>query len=93
MVQNGGLAAPLTVEFAERVVCMHLPGTFVVEASEPRSVWLAQLKAEGRLFGVFSLPPGPVGHRCIWLCVFKTRALRDAMVRPGRLRHRYLTLD
>ena len=87
------LAVPLAVEFADRTVCMHLPGTFIVDASEARAVWLSQLKAEGRLFTVLSIPPGHVEHRCIWLCVFKTRALRDAMVRPGRLRNRYLTLD
>ena len=87
------LAAPLAAEFCDRLACLHLPGTFIVDAPEARAVWLAQLKAEGRLFTVLSLPPGPVGHRCIWLCVFKNRALRDAMVRPGRLRSRYLTLD
>ena len=87
------LAVPLAVDFADRVVCMHLPGTFIVNASEARSVWLARLKAEGRLFTVLSIPPGPVGRRCIWLCVFRTTSLRDAMVRPGKLRNRYLTLD
>ena len=50
------VAAPLAAEFAGRVACVLLPGSFLVEANEPRSQWLASLKAAGRIFCTLALP-------------------------------------
>jgi site-specific DNA-cytosine methylase len=70
------LALPLAVLFMDRVVCCHVPGHYVTDATPARLAWLRRLKAAGRLLLVLGLPRGPMGRRCMWIVVFRDRQER-----------------
>jgi hypothetical protein len=75
------IALPLAVRFALSVVCAHVPGHYLTDATAPRLNWLRSLKEEGRLATILGLPKGPMGRRCVWLLIF-----RDAFVKSRLLR-------
>jgi site-specific DNA-cytosine methylase len=76
------LALPLAVLTASKVVCAHVPGHYVTDATAPRRAWLAALKDQGRLHFIWGLPKGEIGRRCMWLLVFATPELRDTLIKP-----------
>ena len=77
------LALPLAILYAHHAVCCHVPGHYVTDGPAPRMEWLRQLQSQGRLMVIAGLPRGPMGRRCIWLCVFRSAALRQIMTKPG----------
>ena len=77
------LALPLAVLYAHHVVCCHVPGHYVTDGPSPRMEWLRGLLRQERLMIIAGLPVGPMGRRCIWLCIFRTKELRQLMVKPG----------
>ena len=74
------LAVPLAAEMVSSVACFHVPGHYYTSAPPPRWEYLQQLQDAGRLHLVFNLPFGPLGRRCMWICIFRSRAIRDRMV-------------
>ena len=76
------LALPLAVMAASTMVCAHVPGHYITDATEPRNTWLRKLKASGRLHFVWGLPKGPMGRRCAWMIVFASAQLRNKLIRP-----------
>ena len=77
------LALPLAILYAHHAVCCHVPGHYVTDGPSPRMEWLRGLQRQERLVVIAGLPVGPMGRRCIWLCIFRTRELRQLMVKPG----------
>ena len=74
------LALPLAAQFVEQVACIHVPGTYYTEANEIRSGYLAKLQAAGRLARISFLPRGPRGYRCMWICIFRSAAVRRRLL-------------
>ena len=77
------LALPLAASAADVVACAHVPGHWLTDAPPPRQAWLRSLQSAGRLAIVTGLPRGPMGRRCLWVCVFKTAQLRKRMLRAA----------
>ena len=77
------LALPIAVLYAHHSVCCHVPGHYVTDRPAPRMEWFRQLQSQGRLMIIAGLPRGPMGRRCMWLCVFRSAALRQIMTKPG----------
>ncbi|GFR48887.1 hypothetical protein Agub_g12071 [Astrephomene gubernaculifera] len=75
------VALPLATRFAP-VVAFHVPGHYVTDATAARTKYLAKLQEEGRLALLLGLPRGPMGRRCVWVCVFATREWRERMLKP-----------
>ena len=75
------LAVPLAVAFAAYVVCVHVPGGYLTDARPARQAWLRQLQRAGRLHIITGLPAGPMGRRCVWLCIFADSAVAARMMR------------
>ena len=73
----------MAVLYAHHVVCCHVPGHYVTSGPAPRMEWLRLLQNQGRLLVIAGLPAGPMGRRCIWLCIFRSAALRQLMTKPG----------
>ena len=79
------LAVPLMVAACE-VVMVHVPGSWTVNAPEPRATWLAELTAQGRVQFVANLPKGNAGReKCCWMCIFRTRELKQEVMRSTDL--------
>lgn len=77
------LVLPLAVHFAGQLVCCHVPSRYVSGAPPARASWLEQLREDGRLLLTAGPPRGPAGRRCTWLIIFRSRALRSALLHPG----------
>ena len=75
------LAVPLATLFAAEVVCAHVPGHYITDATAPRLAWLSALRAAGRLSVIMGLPRGALGRRCMWLCVFRSSEARKRIIR------------
>jgi hypothetical protein len=75
------LALPLAVGMVQRVACIHCPGHYFFDATPQRIIYFRLLEAQGRLHIILHLPHGPIGRRCIWICVFRTRRDRDLLLR------------
>ena len=76
------LALPLAVKFATMVVCCHVPGHYLTDAPVARMRWLQSLQCEDRLYFIMGLPRGPMGRRCVWLVIFKSKEVCSLMRRP-----------
>ena len=78
------LALPIAIFYAHHAVCCHVPGHYVTNGPAPRMEWLRHNQSQGRLMIIAGLMArGPMGRRCMWLCVFRSAALRQFMTRPG----------
>jgi hypothetical protein len=86
------IAAPLACLFAASVVCVHVPGHYLTDATDARFAWLCNMKRAGCLHFVLGLPRGPMGRRCIWMCVFASPDMKRRMVRPEFDAQPYLIL-
>jgi hypothetical protein len=71
---------------ASHFVALHVSHNYLFSAPPPRAAFLQRLSQDGRLFVTANLPRGGHGFRAAWLLVFKTRAIRDSLVRPELLR-------
>jgi hypothetical protein len=74
---------PLMVAASVKACFLHVPGHYYTSATPCRLSYLAALAAAGRLFVLTGLPVGPVGRRCLWLCVFPDAASCRRHVRTG----------
>ena len=86
------IVAPLACLFAASVVCVHVPGHYITDATPARFAWLRNMKMAGRLHLVLGLPRGLMGRRCIWMCVFASPDIKLRMVRPEYDTRPYLIL-
>jgi hypothetical protein len=77
------VAAPLAVRYAAKVACLHVPGHWVANPSEPRSEWFKNLQRQGRLHAVMGLPRGPLGRRCAWVLVFSSPKVKEEMLKAA----------
>jgi hypothetical protein len=76
------VAVPLAVHFVRHVACIHVPGHYLTDAHTARRVYLQKLHLDGRLAVIMGLEPGPLGRRCIWLLIFKTRGDMNRYIIP-----------
>ena len=75
------VAAPLAIRYASKVACLHVPGHWVANPSEPRQEWFKRLQRQGRLHAVMGLPRGPLGRRCAWVLVFASPRDKEEMLK------------
>lgn len=75
------LALPLMVLHATHVVCVHVPGHYVSDASPARLAFLNRLASEHRLYYALGLERGPLGRRCLWIIVLADAGLASAVLR------------
>jgi hypothetical protein len=86
------LAVPLLMHHVQSVVCVYVPGTFIMDASDPRQAWLQALQLQDRLCVICGLPKGASGSRGAWLCIFKDALTRHKLVKGGVYPDRVFTL-
>eukprot|EP00877_Chromochloris_zofingiensis_P012150 jgi/Chrzof1/7189/Cz02g14070.t1 len=86
------IVLPLAVLCATRVVCMHVPGSYLTSAPVPRLRYLQGLQQSGRLMVIMGLPRGPVGRKCVWLVVFKNAWDKQRMIKQDFKQHDYVLL-
>ena len=79
------LALPLAAAFARKAVFIHCPCWYFSDATDGRFRFLREFARTDRLFVIFGLPRGPVGRRCLWLCLFRDDAAKRDMLKPGWL--------
>ena len=77
------IVLPLLERCARSVVCVHVPGHYIASGVGPRYAYLQQLQRQGRLVVLFGVPRGVLGWRCAWLLIFKSPALKRALLTPG----------
>ena len=68
------------LQYAGKVVCMHVNEKFLLSAHPARAALLAQLESLRRIVVVKDLDPAC--EHC-WLCVFASHEERTALLRPG----------
>ena len=76
------VAVPLSAMVARAVACIHVPAHYFTDPHPARAAFISHLIAEGRLHMLWNLAKGPLGRRCGWMLVFRTAALRQALVSP-----------
>jgi hypothetical protein len=87
------VALPLLVDAARVVACVHVPGHYLSSGPLPRFAYLQSLQRQGRLLILYGLPRGPTGWRCAWLVVFRSAAIKRALLLPGFRRLPGLVLE
>ena len=77
------MALPLAVRNAGMVVCCQVPMHYITQAHNNRNRWLRSLHDEERLFFIVTSRSGSSeGPRCVWVVVFKTKAISDWLRKP-----------
>jgi hypothetical protein len=74
------LALPIIAAFTWKASFIHVPSHYVFDAHSRRARFLGRLQGKGQLAVIGGLPRGPLHRRCVWLCVFGTRAVRDRVL-------------
>jgi hypothetical protein len=67
------VAIPLAVLAASVCVCVHIPGHYFTNAVMPRYAYLKPYFQLDTAHFVWGLPRGPMGMRCAWLLLFRTK--------------------
>ena len=68
------------------VACfVHVPGHYYTDATPYRKSLFESLARAGRLVVLSGLPVGPLGRRCLWLCVFKDSSVKSVVLHHTRL--------
>ena len=75
------IAIPLAAAYTDSVACFHIPSHYYASATDQRWKYLSSLDKQGRLETIMHLPYGPLGRRCMWLCVFASAAERTRLLR------------
>jgi hypothetical protein len=74
---------PLIVAACKKACFVHVPGHYYTSTTPHRLSYLAALASLGRLYILSGLPVGPVGRRCLWICVFPDAASCRRHIRTG----------
>ena len=76
------LALPLAERFAVHGVFARVPPMWLLDPPAPRLAWLRRLQAQGRLcaFSGFSATIGGLQDG-VWLCIFRSPAVRQRMLK------------
>jgi len=67
------VAIPLAVLAASVCVCVHIPGHYFTNAVTPRYSYLKPYFQLDTAHFIWGLPRGPMGMRCAWLLLFKSK--------------------
>lgn len=78
------LILPLCVQAPAVVACLRVPCTYLSDGPPPRFQYLRRLQAQDRLVVLYPPPAAASdGQRWAWVVVFKSAAVRRAMLVPG----------
>jgi hypothetical protein len=77
------IALPLAAGMVRDVACVHCPSHYFFDATRHRLQYFAEMERQGRLHLITHLPHGPLGRRCMWICVFRTTDIRMRMLRSS----------
>ena len=72
--------------FAKDDVLLHCPCWWFSDSTVGRFAFLRPFVDEHRMCVVYGLPRGPVGRRCIWLCLCRNRQVMARLVGNNLLR-------
>lgn len=79
---------PLFVAAAKVACFIHVPGHYYTSPTSARMQYFAALARQRSLCVLTGVPVGPVGRRCVWLCVFKSASACESHLMPdGWVRH------
>jgi hypothetical protein len=76
------LALPLAAAYATHGVFARVPARYLFSPSASRREWLRGLQDQGRLLVLSGTPDLHARHRCLWLCIFSMREVRDHLLVP-----------
>ncbi len=74
------IAVPLMIASGAEVVAVHVSGRYLSSGAEPCLAYLRALQSQGRVAYLMGLPSGKQGPACMWLLVFRDRALREQLL-------------
>ena len=67
------LAVPIAAASCTVAAFIHVPGHYLTNAPPARLKFFRDLNKQRRMAIILGLPRGPVGSRCIWLCLFTSK--------------------
>ena len=75
------LALPLAAQHAQMVACVRVPYSYVSLPSAALQAWMQPLRDSGLLLTLTGPPSGPSARRSVWLIIFHSTIIRDALLR------------
>ena len=74
------LALPIAALHAQMVACVRVPHVYVATPSDALRAWMRPRHDQGLLITLAGPPRGPTARRNVWLIIFRSPIIRDALL-------------